>query len=48
MISVIPLHARYLARHLAFGHVIAFSDLDDIICALQIKKLMLREVEYLV
>lgn len=45
MISVIPLHARYLARHLAFGYIIAFSDLDDIICTSQIKKLMLREVE---
>lgn len=45
MISVTPLHARYLARHLAFGHVIVFSDLDDIICTLQIKKLMLREAE---
>lgn len=40
-------HCRcvFLARHLAFGHIIAFSDLDDIICTLQIKKLMLREVE---
>lgn len=37
--------ARHLAKHFAFGHFIASSELGDIIPILWIKKLMLGEVE---
>lgn len=40
-----PPCARHLVRHFAFGYSIASSELGDIVPILQIKKLMLREVE---
>lgn len=40
-----PPCARHLVRQVAFGHFIASSELGDVVPILQIKKLMLRQVE---
>lgn len=45
MFSKHPSWARHFAKEFVFGHFIVSSELDDIILILQLRKLIITQVE---